>query len=90
MIRKAPDHEKPRLEEERKNSVPIHIQKGSAHARDIFDQLNKMRRKVEYDAAATDRVCGVIAIHDNPKIGIPIPTADTLAVAFREADRLWM
>lgn len=90
MIRKAPEREKPKLEEERKNSVPIHMQKGAQHSRDILNRLNKRRAKEEYDSAAIDRICGVIAIHDNPKIGIPIPTADTLAVSFREADRLWM
>lgn len=89
-IRNAPDHEKAAMEEERKDSVPIHQQEGSAHAREILDQLNQKRGKVEYDAAAIERICSVIAIHDNPRIGIPIPTADTLAVAFREADRLWM
>jgi len=90
MIRNAPDHEKPKLQDQRNKSVPIHMQKGSEHARNILNQLNEMRQTTEYDTAAIDRICGVIAIHDNPKIDVPIPTENTLAMGFREADRLWM
>jgi len=90
MIRSAPNHERPALEEERTNSVPIHMQKGSEHAQDILIRLNRNRGKVVYEDTAIKRICAVIGIHDNPKIGTPIPTADILAVAFREADRLWM
>jgi len=78
------------LEKKRAESVPIHMEEGSRQARIILEKLNNKCGLEVFEADDIDRICDVIAIHDNPKVGIPIPSADTLAAAFREADRLWM
>lgn len=90
MIEDAPPEDRPRMRKEREESVPIHMIKGSENARAILNKLNEMGSVIEYDQIEIKQVCGVIAIHDNPKIGKGIPTEDSLSAAFREADRLWM
>ena len=63
-------------------------------------QLNHSLGEGVFSEEDIEVVCEVIRIHDNPTINIPItidlmpkihgPQIYKLAVAFREADRLWM
>lgn len=91
MILNEPDVQRRReLERLRKESVPTHMREGAREARRILLELNRRCGQVVFQEDTITEVCRIIAIHDNPKIGIPIPSSDRLAVAFREADRLWM
>lgn len=67
-----------------------HMKKGSANARRRLLELNARRPTTVFTDEDIDLICGVIAIHDNPSINRTIPRANRLAMAFREADRLWM
>lgn len=78
------------LELERQQNRILHMREGSAMAHRRMLELNKRLGKIVFDAEAIDIVCEVIRIHDNPSLNIPIPRTNWLAVAFREADRLWM
>jgi hypothetical protein len=78
------------LEVRRISSRTLHMREGSARAQRRLLQLNHSLGRVVFSATDIETICEVIRIHDNPSIGIPIPGSDKLAVAFREADRLWM
>lgn len=67
-----------------------HMGIGSSKARGILEKLVE-----ETGAAVLTRqdiapICDIIAVHDCPSIDIGLPSECWLAVAFREADRLWM
>ena len=78
------------LELERQQNRILHMREGSAKAHRYLLKLNADLGKVVFDANAIDTVCEVIRIHDNPSLDLCIPRRNWLAVAFREADRLWM
>ncbi len=68
----------------------LHMREGSALARKKIILLNKYLGKNLYTDKDIEIICNVISIHDNPSIDIPITRDNRMAVAFREADRLWM
>jgi hypothetical protein len=74
----------------RKQNRILHMREGSAMAHRALLDLNESAGRVVFDAEEMDQICEVIRIHDNPSIGVPIPRQNWLAMAFREADRLWM
>lgn len=78
------------LELERQENRILHMREGSAVAHRYLLALNKSLGRIVFDSKAIDRVCEAIRIHDNPSLDIPIHRSNWLAVAFREADRLWM
>ena len=78
------------LELKRQQNRILHMREGAGMAHRRLLHLNESQGRIVFDAEAIDRVCEVIRIHDNPSLDIPIPRANWLAVAFREADRLWM
>jgi len=78
------------LELKRQQNRILHMREGCAIAHRRMLQLNESTGRVVFDAGDIDAVCEVIRIHDNPSLDIPIPRTNWLAVAFREADRLWM
>lgn len=78
------------LEQQRIQNRMLHMREGSALAQRQLLLLNEYLGKSFYEDRDIDIVCEVIRIHDNPSVGIPIPKENHLAVAFREADRLWM
>jgi hypothetical protein len=78
------------LEFRRQQNRILHMREGSAMAHRRMLELNERLRKIVFSAEAINTVCEVIRIHDNPSLDIPIPRSNLLAVAFREADRLWM
>ena len=57
-------------------------------ARVRLDELN-LEMEV-FSADDIDEICRIIGIHDNPKLNKKLLRNDLMAVAFREADRLWM
>ena len=61
------------------------MSQGSEVARQLLQQLRD-----DFDDVDVETICAIISIHDNPTIDVPIPREDALAVACREADRLWM
>jgi hypothetical protein len=88
--RKRAPAEADALEFRRQQNRILHMREGSAIAHRRMLELNVRLGKIVFDAQAIDIVCEVIRIHDNPSLNIPIPRTNWLAVAFREADRLWM
>lgn len=84
----APEKDRPALQRKREESVPLHMSGGARLARAKLEELN--RRTPTFSSADIDAICGVIAIHDDPKLNIKIPRDNLMAMAFREADRLWM
>lgn len=86
-----PDENKRQLlKQQRWQHRTLHMREGSAIAQKKLLLLNEYIGKPIYSDEDIDIVCEVIRIHDNPSIFIPIPKENRLAVAFREADRLWM
>jgi len=88
MIDKASEQERPALQKKRKESVPVHMREGAKMARAKLVELN--RQMPVFSAQDIDAICAIIAIHDEPKLNTKIPRDNLMAVAFREADRLWM
>jgi len=84
----APEADRPALLKERKDSVAVHMREGAKMARATLDRLDFPT--AVFSADDIDEVCRIIAIHDNPKRKEKMPADDLMAVAFREADRLWM
>lgn len=78
------------LDLRRKQNRILHMREGSAIAHRALLDLNDASGRIVFDADDIDAICEVIRIHDNPSLDIPIPTQNWLAMAFREADRLWM
>jgi hypothetical protein len=78
------------LDLRRKQNRILHMREGSAIAHRALLDLNEASGKIVFDADDIDAICEVIRIHDNPSLDIPIPRENWLAMAFREADRLWM
>jgi len=72
-----------------KNRI-VHMGVGSHRAREKLAEANARNGHVFFTDEDADAVCAVIAIHDIPSIDLPIPSNARMAVAFREADRLWM
>jgi len=88
MIDKAPEKDRPALQKKRKESVPVHMSEGAKMARAKLVELN--RQMPAFSADDIDAICDIIAIHDAPKLNIKMPRDNLMAIAFREADRLWM
>jgi len=78
------------LELRRQQNRILHMREGSAIAHRRLLELNESLEGIAFDAEDIDTICEVIRIHDNPSLDIPIHRENWLAVAFREADRLWM
>jgi len=78
------------LDLRRKQNRILHMREGSAIAHRALLDLNEASGRIVFDADDIDAICEVIRIHDNPSLDIPIPRENWLAMAFREADRLWM
>ncbi len=78
------------LELERQENRVLHMRLGGAMAQRHLLALNKSQGRIVFDSRAIDNICEVIRVHDNPSLDIPINRSNWLAVAFREADRLWM
>ena len=74
----------------RQQNRVLHMIEGSAMAHRRLLQLNDCLGKVAFGAEDIRAICDVIRIHDIPSLDLPIPRENELAVAFREADRLWM
>ena len=68
----------------------LHMREGSAMAHRKMLELNDALGRVILDGDDIGAICEVIRIHDNPSLDIILQRRDWLAVAFREADRLWM
>jgi hypothetical protein len=68
----------------------IHMGVGSHRARGKLADANTKLGQAFFTDADIDAICAVVAIHDIPSIDLPIPGNARMAVAFREADRLWM
>lgn len=82
--------DKKSFDEQRKQHRILHMREGSVLAKKKIILLNEYLGKNLYTDNDLEIVCNVIGIHDNPSIDIPIPKDNCIAVAFREADRLWM
>lgn len=67
-----------------------HMKCGSKNAAKRLRELNEKRHEVVFSEEEIYSICGIIAIHDDPSIDKPIVRDNRMAVAFREADRLWM
>ena len=78
------------LEQLRKKYRIQHMQEGAETARKRMEELNTALGNEALSAEDMDIICDIIAIHDNPSNKIPITKDNLLAVAQREADRLWM
>jgi predicted NBD/HSP70 family sugar kinase len=78
------------LEVRRKSNRTLHMREGSSKAQRMLLELNESLGEAVSSAEDIEAICDVIRIHDNPSLDIPIPGSNRLAVAFREADRLWM
>lgn len=78
------------LELRRQQNRILHMREGSAMAHRALLDLNERLGGVVFDAQDIDVVCELIRIHDGPSLNVPIPRRNWMAVAFREADRLWM
>jgi hypothetical protein len=84
-------------EQRRHQHRSLHMREGAALAQRVLLNLNEYYGRIVFTDDMIARVVEVIAIHDNPTIGLPIPGPDMkdretgrMAIAFREADRLWM
>jgi len=78
------------LELRRRQNRVLHMREGSSMAHRRLLEMNQRWGGIAFDGETIDVVCEAIRIHDNPSLNIPIPRANWLSVAFREADRLWM
>lgn len=78
------------LEQQRWQHRTLHMRVGSALAQKKLLLLNEYLGKVCYKNNDIEEICEIIRIHDNPSIGIPLSNENKMALAFREADRLWM
>ncbi|HLD25530.1 MAG TPA: hypothetical protein VJC05_00625 [Candidatus Andersenbacteria bacterium] len=87
------DEKKRQLAATRIRNREIHMRDGAQRAGNILEEL-RQDRTLRFAAMLTngdvDTICRVIAIHDNPTIGIPLPDDFKAAHILREADRLWM
>jgi hypothetical protein len=88
----ATDAEREELERIAKARREEHMARGRDRARERLEAFNAA---LPPDAGPftpedIEAVAALIAVHDNPSIGAKILPEDRLAVAFREADRLWM
>ena len=63
------------------NSRIIHMQEGAALAARVL-------RKIGYTAKEMEKIVGMIAVHDNPYIGIPI--RGDVRLCLRDCDRIWV
>ncbi len=90
MIEEAPPGEKKALHEENRTRVVWHMEHGAEMAREVLNIFNGNNSEKKLSDTSIQTICSIIAIHDNPKIGIPIPKDNQMAVMFREADRLDM
>jgi len=90
MIEDALPEEREALIEENRKRVVWHMEHGAEMAREVLCSLNKKENKTIIGDDFIHSICSIIAMHDNPKIGIPISGDNRMAVMFREADRLDM
>lgn len=67
-----------------------HMGIGSDRAQEKLIGANWELGQTFFTKEDAEVICAVIAIHDIPSIDLPIPGNACMAVAFREADRLWM
>ncbi len=75
---------------ENRKRVIRHMEDGAKMARTVLHDFNDKHHRTIVSETAIEKICAIIAIHDNPKIGIPIPKDNHMAVMLREADRLDM
>lgn len=52
------------------------------------EMAKEILSKAGYPENKTKKICHIIAIHDNPELGIPIKSKE--ARVLKEADILWM
>jgi hypothetical protein len=93
MIDKAREHsleEAEALEMCRYQNRVLHMREGSSMAHRKMLELNESLGRDILSADDIEAICEAIGIHDNPSLDLIIKRANWLAVAFREADRLWM
>lgn len=90
LIIENSEKDKKSFEEKRKQNRISHMREGSVLAKRKVILLNEYLGGNLYTDKDIEIICNVISIHDNPSIDIPIPKDNRMAVAFREADRLWM
>lgn len=90
MINSAPPEKREELREQRESSAPIHMRNGADMACKKLLALNQKFNESVFTDEEISFICGIISIHDNPKLKIKIPKDNTMAVMLREADRLWM
>lgn len=67
-----------------KESRIVHMQAGAARAAHILWQCGR-----RLEAEAVEAIVGMVAVHDNPYVGIPIGQAP-LQQAVRDCDRVWV
>lgn len=87
------DQEDPQLmelvEHERIQYRRLHLRDSAAITHRLLLRVNEYFGRVIYNDQAIETIVAVVAIHDNPALGLRIPK-EPHAVAFRDADRLWM
>ena len=86
---KTPE-QKAELELKNMQNRIIHMGIGSHRAKEKLIGANWELGQMFFTKEDAEVICAVIAIHDMPSIDLPIPGNARMAVAFREADRLWM
>jgi hypothetical protein len=69
---------------DKKESRTVHMQEGAARAARILWQCGR-----RLEAEAVEAIVGMVAVHDNPYVGIPIGQAP-LRQAVRDCDRVWV
>lgn len=67
-----------------KDSRTVHMQEGAARAARVLWECGK-----RFTSEEVERIIGMIAVHDNPYLGIPIGD-DRLRQALRDCDRVWV
>jgi hypothetical protein len=93
MIEKARERsleEAEALEMCRQQNRVLHMREGSSMGQRKMLELNESLGRSILSADDMEAICEAIGIHDNPSLDMIIKRANWLAVAFREADRLWM
>ena len=80
-----------------RNSRIIHMQEGAARAAGVLcecakgfgpEEIERIGGR-DFGPEAIERIVGMIAVHDNPYLGIPIGD-DPLRQALRDCDRVWV
>ena len=90
MVEEADQGKKSEFDRLRKEYRKEHMKEGAMKARVRMQEVNEILGYEALTPEDIDVICNIIAIHDNPSNKIPISKDSRLAVAQREADRLWM